>query len=188
RIEETIDNVHRQGGLCVVPHPLNRLTRSVGLGTLARFASGTEGGLSFDAIELATTSPASRWFMPRARAENARVYHLPGVGASDAHFASAVGTAWTEFPGHTAADLKAAILEGNVGAKAARFPSLRSAGLLRAAVLPLTGLRATPKKMGWRRTLWSFVSRYRLPGAREPAFGNVQASLGLPMRQEFSRA
>ena len=169
RVEETIDCVHQQGGLCLVPHPLNWLTRSVGSGTLARLAAGPAGAPWFDGIELATTSPASRCFLPRARAENARVYHLPGVGASDAHFASAAGTAWTDFPGFSAADLKRAILEGTVSAKAAGFPSLRSAGLIRALALPLTGLRATPRKMGWRRTLWSFVSRYRLPGASQPA-------------------
>ena len=163
RVEETIDDVHRQGGICVVPHPMNRLTRSLGPKTLARLAAGSACGPWFDAMELATTSPASRCFLPRARVENARVYHLPGVGASDAHFASAVGTAWTEFPGLTAAALKSAIIEGRVSARAANFPSLRSAGLIRAATLPFTGLRATPRKMGWRRTIWSFVGRYRLP-------------------------
>jgi predicted metal-dependent phosphoesterase TrpH len=163
RVEETIDRVHDQGGLCVVPHPLNWLTRSMGPATLARCSTGNGRGPSFDAIELATTSPASRCFLPRARAENIRRYHLPGVGASDAHFASAVGTAWTEFPGCTAGELKGAIMEGRVSGVAGKFPSLRSVGFVRAAALPFTGLRATPRKMGWRCTVWSFISRYRLP-------------------------
>src|SRR4051794_31579067 len=35
-IEETISAVHRQGGVCFVPHPLSWLTRSVNAATFAR--------------------------------------------------------------------------------------------------------------------------------------------------------
>jgi predicted metal-dependent phosphoesterase TrpH len=165
RIEETIEAVHRQGGLCVVPHPMSWLTRSVGPGTLNRLASHGDGAWP-DGMEVATSSPTSRLFLAKARALNADRYHLPGVGASDAHFAAAVGSAWTVFEGETAADLRRSILQGKVSGEAGAFPSLRSVGLARALTLPLMGLRATPKKVGWRRTVWSFFGRYHLPTSR----------------------
>ena len=61
-VEETIEAVHRQDGICFVPHPMSWLTRSIGPGTMARVAAA---GLSFDAIELASgcllyTSPSPR--------------------------------------------------------------------------------------------------------------------------------
>ena len=37
------------------------------------------------------------------------------VGNSDAHEAASVGSGWTTFPGHTAEDLRAAILERGTG-------------------------------------------------------------------------
>ena len=168
RLEETLERVHAQGGLCFVPHPMSRVTRSINAITLDRLEA-VPGGPRFDGIELATSSPFSRLFLPRARELNAARYHLPGVGASDAHFAAAAGTAWTEFDGSSAMELKQALTAGKVGGTAGAFPGLRSAGFFRAAALPLTGLRATPKKMGWRRTAWSFVSRYRLPGQEKAA-------------------
>ena len=170
RIEETLDRVHSRGGLCFVPHPLSRVTRSVNAATLDRLEA-RPAGPRFDGIELATSSPFSRLFLPRARELNAARYHLAEVGASDAHFAAAAGTAWTEFDGSSAMELKQALAAGNVRGAAGAFPGLRSAGFFRAVTLPLTGLRATPKKMGWRRTAWSFVSRYRLPGWRAAHLG-----------------
>jgi hypothetical protein len=38
---------------------------------------------------------------------------LSQLGSSDAHAAGAVGSAWTSFPGRTAADLRAAIAAGD---------------------------------------------------------------------------
>src|SRR3990172_5303643 len=39
-LPRTIEAVHAQGGLCIVPHPMSWLTRSVGQGTLDRIAAG----------------------------------------------------------------------------------------------------------------------------------------------------
>ncbi len=158
-IEETIESVRRQGGVCFVPHPMSWLTRSVGATTLERLVSRRSEGLAPDALELASCNPTARTFMARARRLNA-VLGLPSVGASDAHFKQAVGSAFTEFDGSTPAELKQALLSGTASGVEAGFPSLREVGLLRALSVPVAGLRATPKKMGWRRTAWSFVSRY----------------------------
>ena len=46
-IERVIEDVHRQGGLCVVPHPLSWLTRSIGARTIDPASQHVEPG--FDA-------------------------------------------------------------------------------------------------------------------------------------------
>jgi predicted metal-dependent phosphoesterase TrpH len=157
RVEETIEAVRRQGGVCFVPHPMSWLTRSIGPGTFKRVA---QAGLSFDAIEIASASPTTRLYLEKARRLNDETYRLPGVGASDAHFVQAIGSAYTQFAGHSAADLRTAFANGALEGHSGRFPRLREVGLRRALSVPIAGLAATPRRLGWRRTAWSFVSRY----------------------------
>ena len=157
RVEETIEAVHRQGGVCFVPHPMSWLTRSIGPGTMERVA---QAGLHFDAMELASGSPPAKVALAKARKLNHQHYRLPSVGASDAHFRQAIGSGYTRFEGTSAANLRSAFASGAVSGKQRDYPSLREAGLLRTLSLPIAGLRATPKQLGWRRTAWSFVSRY----------------------------
>lgn len=157
RVEATIEAVHCQGGVCIVPHPMSWLTRSIGPGTLDRVQAA---GLSFDAMELASGSPGARVALAKARTLNRKRYRLPSVGASDAHFRQAIGCGYTRFEGTSAADLRAAFAAGATSGKQREYPSFREAGLLRTLSLPIAGLRATPKQLGWRRTAWSFVSRY----------------------------
>jgi predicted metal-dependent phosphoesterase TrpH len=159
-VEETLDAVHRQGGVCFVPHPMSWLTRSIGPGTLDRVQQQHSAGLWFDGIELATLSPPTRPFLHRARRLNERCYRLPVVGASDAHFVQAIGSAFTRFEGSTAADLQHAFTSGAISGQQATYPSLREVGLTRALAVPIAGLGATPRRLGWRRTVWSFLSRY----------------------------
>jgi predicted metal-dependent phosphoesterase TrpH len=157
RLEETIEAVHGQGGVCFVPHPMSWLTRSVGPGTFERIASA---GLQFDGIELASASPTTRLYAGKARRLNEQSYGLPCVGASDAHFKEAIGSAYTTFAGSSGGDLKQSFQSRTIEGCCATFPKLREIGLRRALSVPLAGLGATPRRLGWRRTLWSFVSRY----------------------------
>jgi hypothetical protein len=157
RVEETIEAVRRQGGVCFVPHPLSWLTRSIGPGSFARVAAA---GLAFDAIELASASPTTRLYLDKARRLNAETYRLPTVGASDAHFVQAIASGYTRFDGSSALDLRHAFTTGTLTGETGRFPSLRAIGLRRALSVPIAGLGATPRRLGWRRTAWSFVSRY----------------------------
>jgi predicted metal-dependent phosphoesterase TrpH len=157
RVEETLEAVRRQGGVCFVPHPMSWLTRSIGPGSFKRVA---QAGLSFDAIEIASASPTTRLYLEKARRLNDENYRLPGVGASDAHFVQAIGSAYTQFASRTAADLRTAFASGALEGHSGRFPRLREVGLRRALSVPIAGLAATPRRLGWRRTAWSFVSRY----------------------------
>jgi predicted metal-dependent phosphoesterase TrpH len=158
-LEETVAAVRRQSGVCFIPHPTSWLTRSVGESALRRLAHRRHEGLWFDGIELAQASPAARLYLNRARRLNEHRYHLPAVGASDAHFVQAIGSAYTAFEGRSAADLRSAFSEGSVAGVTRDFPRLRDVGLARTLRLPLKGLGATPRRLGWRRTAWSFVSR-----------------------------
>jgi predicted metal-dependent phosphoesterase TrpH len=160
RVEETVEAVRKQGGVCFIPHPMSWLTRSIGTRTMARLARQTSDGPWFDAIELATCNPTSFAFLKKARRLNDQQYRLPVVGASDAHFTLAIGSSHTVFEGETAADLRTAFSQGAVSGEVGCFPRLRDIGYLRALSVPLVGLRATPRRLGWRRTAWSFVSRY----------------------------
>jgi predicted metal-dependent phosphoesterase TrpH len=159
RVEETIEAVYAQGGVCFVPHPTSRLTRSISAATLDRLAAS---GLRPGGLELATASPTARFYLPRATRLNRERYQLPIVGASDAHFREAIGSGFTTFDGTSAEDLHAGFECGAISGGHNKFPRLRDIGLLRTLSLPVAGLRATPKQLGWRRTAWSFVSRYRV--------------------------
>jgi len=95
-----------------------------------------------------------------ARALNDAVWGLPAVGASDAHFLRAIGSAGTVFAGSSAQDLRRAIEGGKTQGFEGRYPAWREIGVAPALAMTVAGLRATPKALGWRRTGWSFVSRH----------------------------
>jgi predicted metal-dependent phosphoesterase TrpH len=165
-VEETLAAVHGAGGVCFVPHPLSWLTRSIGPATFARLHRSSDPLHRFDAVELAQASPARRFYIEKARRLNEERYRLPIVGASDAHFRAAIGSAYTRFEGRSAADLRAAFASGRLAGEENRYPRLRELGLSRCVRLSLRGLGATPRRLGWRRTAWSFLGRYARPARR----------------------
>jgi predicted metal-dependent phosphoesterase TrpH len=105
----TIAQIHEMGGLAIVPHPLSYLTFSVGEGALRALHAGA-AECHVDGIELRNPSWAGRVRRQRATWLNEHVLHAAETGSSDAHHAQLVGTAWTDFPGSTAADLRAALI------------------------------------------------------------------------------
>ena len=123
-LSDTITEIHRAGGLAIAPHPLSYLTFSIGEGALRAASSAPDAEQRLDGIELRNPSYAGRVRAGRASWLNAHVLHLAETGSSDAHHARLVGTAWTEFPGTTGADLRAAILSRQTRAEG-RIWSLR---------------------------------------------------------------
>jgi predicted metal-dependent phosphoesterase TrpH len=105
----TIARIHALGGLAIVPHPLSYLTFSIGEGALRTLTAGP-AECRVDGIELRNPSYAGRVRRARAAWLNEHVLHVAATGSSDAHHARLVGTAWTDFAGSTAAELRAAIL------------------------------------------------------------------------------
>jgi predicted metal-dependent phosphoesterase TrpH len=107
-LAETVRLIHERGGLAVVPHPLSYLTFSIGERALRRLAADGE---RVDGIETMNPSIAGRVRASRASRLNRETIRAAETGSSDAHRAVLVGTAWTEFSGTRAADVRTAILE-----------------------------------------------------------------------------
>jgi predicted metal-dependent phosphoesterase TrpH len=151
-LPRTLDAIHRQGGLAVIPHPMSPLTRSIGRHGIERVLARRADGLWFDAIELANQSPAGRVVRSRARALNARRFGLAAVGGSDAHYLPVVGASFTCFAGCSAAELRTAILAGTSSEAFGRQPSLAEIGARAIAHQTLRALWATPSKVIGRNT------------------------------------
>jgi hypothetical protein len=160
RAEEAIEAVHSQGGVCVVPHPMNPWTRSLGSRQMRRLAAA-DGGLH--GVELANCSPGSSLSRRRVLELNRSQLKLAEIGGSDAHFLDFVGSAYTEFPGTTAAELKQAVLARETSARSGARPSLRRIGARRLIQQTYRGFMTTPRRMGWGPTAHSFVRRIFSP-------------------------
>jgi len=83
--EETVERIHAAGGIAVACHPF-----AIFKGSLGKHASG-----KFDAIETinASASPFKR--SVRKAEEVAERFKLPRVAGTDAHYAPAIGYAYT---------------------------------------------------------------------------------------------
>lgn len=143
-VEFTLAMIHDAGGLAIAPHPLSWLTRSIGERMLNALAERGEAGVGFDGIEVANASPAGRRTALRAARLNAERWGLATVGSSDAHHLEHVGGGWTEFPGRTAADLRAALEAG--ATRGVMLPGTRPVPAGRAVLGLAWGYTATPRK------------------------------------------
>ena len=128
-IEATVDAIHDQGGLAVLPHPfMPTFFASIGARRAARLLDGRR----VDAIELRHTAPMrpggwdalDRFYAGHRDALGA------ALGAGDSHFGRHdLGRMLTAFPGRTAADLRSAIEARTTsprrGAPPAEGPPLR---------------------------------------------------------------
>jgi predicted metal-dependent phosphoesterase TrpH len=153
-LPETLEAVHRLGGIAVVPHPMNPLTRSLGIKELRR-AAADAGGLH--GIEATSCSPGSGLRRARALALNRSELGLAEVGGSDAHFPDFIGGAYTSFEGTTADGLKEAILAASTEARTGLRPGFRQIGPRRLVQQSWRGVMTTPRRMGWGPTARSFV-------------------------------
>jgi predicted metal-dependent phosphoesterase TrpH len=107
-IERSIELVHEQGGLAIVAHPFNRVFRhSVQRSVMNRLLRQPE--LHPDGIETLNGSFAGIGSSHIALTLARSTYHWAETGGSDAHTPTAVACAHTLFPGHTAAELRAAV-------------------------------------------------------------------------------
>jgi hypothetical protein len=160
-IAPTLEAIHKQGGLAIIPHPLSWLTRSVGRRTIERLQRESNDGVYFDAIDTAGCGLAGRVTCARARQLNHERYHLAEAGGSDAHFLESIGTGYTTFEGLSASDLRRAIEARTTSSATAAHPSWRQIGVRRVAYQQWRGITATPRAMGWRPTIASFFKRVR---------------------------
>lgn len=133
-VEATITEIHTQGGIAIIAHPLYRLyiglpDRRKGVcfgGVTKRSMSRLLAGPAIsrpDAVELYNSSLNGR--IPHREVErlNRTVWKLPEVGSSDAHRAPTVGTSVTLFSGQSPEALRRAILRGETIAEGSFTPS-----------------------------------------------------------------
>jgi predicted metal-dependent phosphoesterase TrpH len=158
-LEETLAAVHRQGGLCVIPHPYTWLTRGLGDRAIRRVLAGKRAGVHFDGIEVTNGTPAGRLGAQRAKKANDAEFSLAEVGGSDAHFLDVVGCGYTDFAGTTAEELREAILARETRGVALPYPTIRQIGYGQTLRQTYRGIMCTPRAMGWGPTAWSFVRR-----------------------------
>ncbi len=145
-IEATVEDIHSQGGLAVVPHPLSWLTRSVSRRTLKRLLDGEDPAIALDGIELWNPSPVGKLTRGRAEALN-RKWNLAVTGGSDAHHLGHVGTGWTEFEGTSARELRAALDTKTSRGGMTAYPPVKDIGYRQVALGLAWGYAATPRKM-----------------------------------------
>ena len=113
-LRDTIAEVHEQGGIAIPAHPLFPYPLCAPAWLLRRLIASPDPRVRPDAIEAFNPTTVGR-FVHRDVVRFAAEHHLPVVGNSDAHEAHLIGMGWTTFPGSTAADLRAAILERRTG-------------------------------------------------------------------------
>lgn len=115
-LPETLERIHDQGGLAIAAHPMAPLTPSLGRRSLLHLHRSTDPRHHLDGIEVLNPSAAGRARRLARNELNEAVLHLPGVGNSDSHVLEHVGSAWTWFPGASAADYRSALLGSTVTA------------------------------------------------------------------------
>jgi hypothetical protein len=124
---------------------------------LERIAASADPAVQFDGIEEYNLSPAGRVSSAKARRLNHERFHLTAIGSSDAHFLQSIGSAWTEFPGTSADELRRAISMKATVARSGRPPHISELGYRNVALQQWRGMMATPRNMGWAPTIRSFI-------------------------------
>jgi predicted metal-dependent phosphoesterase TrpH len=109
-LRTTIAEIHEQGGLAIPAHPLVPYPLCAQGWVLRRLIHDGDPRVRPDAIEAFNPTALGRPWHGRV-VRFAAEHGLPTIGNSDSHQAIAVGTGWSTFPGRTADDLRAAILE-----------------------------------------------------------------------------
>ncbi|HET7467981.1 MAG TPA: PHP-associated domain-containing protein [Candidatus Dormibacteraeota bacterium] len=125
----TLHAIHDQGGLAVAPHPMWRTKRQVREGGVVHGVGWLAAELDFDAVEVENATPGFYVFNRMARRLNLGL-GAAETGSSDAHILDAIGRAFTEFRGRSAADLRRAIEAGETAAGRSRY---KAVGLVRYA-------------------------------------------------------
>ncbi len=108
-LASTIKAVHAQGGLCIVPHPMNWLTDSISQQNLDKIVSSSEPDIYLDGIETFNATVPGR--INRRVKMFSLEHDLAETGGSDSHFLATIGSGLTLFPGRSAEELRRGLLE-----------------------------------------------------------------------------
>jgi predicted metal-dependent phosphoesterase TrpH len=108
-LDWTIQAIRDQGGWCLLPHPMSPLIRSVGRHGIRRIMRDTRTGICFDGIEVINPSIAGKVIAGKVQRFNRDEARLPETGGSDSHTLPLIGSAYTSYPGSTAADFRSSL-------------------------------------------------------------------------------
>jgi hypothetical protein len=120
-LRSTIAQIHEQGGLAIIAHPLVPYPLCASGRSIRRLLDDPDPIFHPDAIEAFNPTTAGTRWGARAPAFVA-ASRVAAIGASDAHRAEHVGHALTIFSGRTADDLRRAIAAGNTGWEGSTHP------------------------------------------------------------------
>ena len=150
-VAETVERIHDQGGLAVAAHPLG-VFLSLGSGSLRRLQADPNPERHLDAVEILNPSLGGRLRHRALEELNANELRLPGLGCSDAHVLETVASAWTWFPGSTAAAFREALASGAVEPAGAHWSTGHNVAVYgRQLVAKAQKLRHTLRPSGeWR--------------------------------------
>jgi len=112
--EETIDAIHEQGGIAIAAHPYAYIPFLKELKGIGKLIHDKRIAPKIDAIEIRNSNPTEVINNYITQIVNALHYKKPVCGGSDSHFQSAIGRAYTRFPGSTKEDLMRAIQHGTI--------------------------------------------------------------------------
>ena len=110
--EETIDKIHEQGALAIIPHPLTRYRHGL-------FTKIDPKGLKVDAIEVLN----ARYIFGYSNAKSKKTAiknSFPMIGSSDSHFLESIGDCYTEIDCESADDVFKAIKNNKTEPKGKR--------------------------------------------------------------------
>lgn len=96
---ESMKEIHRQGGLAIVPHPTNKIPLGISLKELEGIYKEADG------IETLNSSPLGWLMTTKIKKMNLEIFHLALIGGSDAHISRQIGLGYTAFVGKTPEDL-----------------------------------------------------------------------------------
>jgi predicted metal-dependent phosphoesterase TrpH len=125
--DETIARIHEQGGIAIAAHavePFSASLLAIRPHVLAPWRLKALGVDGLEAFNASITIPPMEWVARLA----AEWMGVAVTGGSDAHYLRTIGRGITLFPGHTAADLKAALLNRRTVPAGARYALKHYAG------------------------------------------------------------
>ena len=97
-MDATISQVHEQGGLCVMPHPLAWFSMGARQTLMNRLTAHPTTLVYLDGVELFNPSFAGRVNFAAVQKLNETRWHLARCGGSDSHSLATIGSAATTFP------------------------------------------------------------------------------------------
>ncbi len=115
-LDRSIAQVHAQGGVVIVPHPMSWLIRSVGRNGIMRIHNCKSDEVYFDGFETLNPSFAGQVTAAQAALLNREVLHLAPTGGSDSHTLNMIGTGVTRFPGNGVQAFRQALAAGTTTA------------------------------------------------------------------------